>query len=218
MDRMAIAGTMGKSLMDGEFAPIHNTNVFREAMHTNGQWCRMVQASWSEMDGAYGTKFTEGCDFSEAPGDIASLESQLQHLLIIIVDCTKGASMVSANMATAIASQTQAERTQSPLRIKALYYEFLRLTLSQYDMDFLFSVGETGVSRLARFEGSLGKLILRTGDEDVRWPAANGNLSGGETEVLAALAAIDGNPQYMFGERMSAAMVNVPPLGRLLTH
>ena len=107
---MAVAGTMGKSLLDGDFAPLHNTNVFREAMDTNGQWCSMIQAGWSELDGAHGTEFTAGVDFSEPPGDTVSLERQLKHLMIIILECTTGASMVAANIVTAISALTADER------------------------------------------------------------------------------------------------------------
>ena len=217
-DRMAVAGTMGKSLMDGEFAPLHNTNVFREAMDTNGQWCRMVQAGWSELDGAHGTEFTEGVDFSEPPGDTVSLKRQLRHLMIMILECGTGASMLAANIVTALSALNADERKQSRTRLDNHYYEFLRTTLTQYDMDFLFAVDESGISRLARFEDSLGKLIERNGENDVRWPAPDGNPQAGETEVIAAMAEIEGNPQYAFGERLSAVMVNVPPLGRLLTY
>lgn len=217
MDQMAAAGTLGKSIMDGDFAPLYNSDVYREALETAGGWCAMVQATLSELDGEHHTSFTVGCDFGEAPESYEALQKQLLHLVIIVMECTQGISLVAANLYTAIEYQDVGTRTMNSSRLAVQYYLNLRAILSTYDMDSFFTVDELTTERATRFGRSLGKLIERTGPDDEHWPIPNGNLQAGEIPVPDQFIAMTGNPQYLFGERMCAAVVNVPPLGRLLT-
>ena len=84
-DLMVAPGSIGKALLDGDFALVHNTSVFRDALEAAGGWCNTVQASWVESDGSNGTNFLFGIELDVAPKDTESFRQQLFHLMVVIV-------------------------------------------------------------------------------------------------------------------------------------
>ena len=215
-DLMAAPGSIGKALLDGDFAPVHNTSVFREALESAGGWCNMVQASWVESDGLNGTNFLFGMELDVAPKDTESFRKQLYHLMVVTADCSLVASMIAANLHTAIEHQSVLDRKANGTRLSDAYFMYLQSCLSRFELDGLFSVTEQPLLRSARFISSLNKLLQKDGMDDEEWPLSTGNLQAYETPIPQGLENGSGSSLCLFGERLSASVLNVPSLGRAL--
>jgi hypothetical protein len=81
-------------------------------------------------------------------------------------------------------------------------------------MDILFSVEETALVRAQRFGASIGKLLVREMD-DPNWPITFNPLET-EAAIPQSFDADHMGSMAMFGERLAASVMNLPPLGRLL--
>ena len=215
-DSMAAPGSIGKALLDGDFAPVHNTSVFRDALESAGGWCNMVQASWVESDGSNGTNFLLGIELDVAPKDTESFRQQLVHLMVVIADCSLVASMVAANLFTAIQHQAVLDRKANGTRLSDAYFMHLQSCLSRFELDGLFSVTEQPLLRSTRFISSLNKLLQKDGMDDEDWPLSAGNLQANETPIPEGLETGSGSSLCLFGERLAASVLNVPSVGRAL--
>ena len=176
----------------------------------------MVHASWVESDGFEDTNFLMGIELDIAPKDTESFHVQLSHLMVIVADCTVVSSMVAANLHAAMEHQTVHDRATNGSRLSDAYYMSLQSCLSRFELDGLFSVEDSSLVRSTRFTNSLGKLLQRTEMVDDEWPLANGNNQPYETVLPPGMEDGFGRTQCLLGERLSSAVVNVPPMGRML--
>ena len=122
--------------------------------------------------------------------------------------------MMAANCFAAIEHQPLMVRAQSFSSLSNHYYAQLQSFLSQFEMDLLFSVEETALVRAQRFGASIGKLPIREMD-DPNWPATFEPLDN-ETAIPISFDEETMGTMVVFGERLAAAVMNTPPLGRLL--
>lgn len=210
-NRMAQADTIGKSLLDADFPSIHNTSVLTETLEATGGWCKMVQGTLCEVER---NEFITGLDLSTVGSDEDSFRFQLEHLLAIVTDTGLATSMIAANCFTAIEHQPPMVKAQSISSLSNHYYSQLQSFLAQFEMDLLFSVEETALVRAQRFGASIGKLPIREMD-DQNWPVTFEPLDT-ETAIPISFAAETMGTMAVFGERLAAAVMNTPPLGRLL--
>jgi hypothetical protein len=198
-------------LLDADFPSVHNTSVITESLEAAGGWCKIVQGTLCEVER---TEFITGLDLSVIGSDEDSFRYQLEHIAMIVTDTGLATSMIAANCFAAIEHQPLLVRAQSFSTLSNYYYSQLQSFLSQFEMDFLFSVEETALVRAQRFGASIGKLLVREMDEPY-WPI-NLNPLEPETAIPPSFDEDHMGSLAMFGERLAASVMNLPPLGRLL--